>query len=125
MGRRRYPEAKRLTTTADGAGSGSRVRPWKRELQALANELGIEITAHRLPPGTSKWNKLEHHWLPLITQNGRGRPLVSYLTIVQLIDANTYPKGVEVDDDERAALNIHRYEFRGEWNYTIKPTPLN
>ena len=105
--------------------NGSRVRLWKRELQTLANELGIEITVHHLPPGTSKWNKLEHHWLPLITQNGRGRPLVSYLTIVQLIDANTYPKGVKVEDDEFAALNILRHEFHGEWNYTIKPHPLN
>jgi hypothetical protein len=141
MGRQRYPDAKKLTITADGGGSnGSRVRLWKRELQALANELGIEITVHHLPPGTSKWNKIEHRLFSFITQNWRGRPLVSYLTIVQLIaatttdtglkvkceiDPNTYPKGVKVDDDEMAALNIHRHEFHGEWNYTIKPHPLN
>jgi hypothetical protein len=141
MGRQRYPEAKKLTITADGGGSnGSRVRLWKRELQTLANELGIEITVHHLPPGTSKWNKIEHRLFSFITQNWRGRPLVSYLTIVQLIaatttetglkvrceiDANTYPKGVKVEDDEMEALNIHRHEFHGEWNYTIRPHNLN
>jgi len=141
MGRQRYPEAKSLTITADGGGSnGSRVRLWKRELQTLANELGIEITVHHLPPGTSKWNKIEHRLFSFITQNWRGRPLVSYMTIVQLIaatttetglkvkceiDPNTYPKGVKVEDDEFAALNILRHEFHGEWNYTIKPHNLN
>jgi len=141
MGRQRYPEAKKLTITADGGGgNGSRVRLWKRELQTLANELGIEITVHHLPPGTSKWNKIEHRLFSFIIQNWRGRPLVSYLTIVQLIaattteaglkvqceiDANTYPKGVKVEDDDMAALNIHRHEFHGEWNYTIKPHNLN
>ncbi len=120
--------------------NGSRVRLWKRELQTLANELGIEITVHHLPPGTSKWNKIEHRLFSFITQNWRGRPLVSYLTIVQLIaaattdtglkvkceiDANTYPKGVKVEDDEMEALNIHRHEFHGEWNYTIRPHNLN
>jgi len=137
MGRQRYPEAKTLLITADGGGSnGSRVRLWKRELQTLANELGIEITVCHLPPGTSKWNKIEHRLFSFITQNWRGRPLVSYMTIVQLIaatttetglkvqceiDANAYPKGVKVEDDEMAALNIHRHEFHGEWNYTIRP----
>jgi hypothetical protein len=141
MGRQRYPEAKKLTITADGGGSnGSRVRLWKRELQTLANELGIEITVHHLPPGTSKWNKIEHRLFSFVTQNWRGRPLVSYLTIVQLIaatttetglkvkceiDPGTYPKGVKVEDDEMAALNIHRHEFHGEWNYTIRPQNLN
>jgi hypothetical protein len=137
MGRERYPTAKTLLITADGGGSnGSRVRLWKRELQSLANELGIEITVCHLPPGTSKWNKIEHRLFSFITQNWRGRPLISYQTIVQLIaatttetglkvqceiDANTYPKGVKVEDDEMAALNIRRHEFHGEWNYTITP----
>jgi hypothetical protein len=141
MGRERYPTAKTLWITADGGGSnGSRVRLWKRELQSLANELGIEITVCHLPPGTSKWNKIEHRLFSFITQNWRGRPLISYQTIVQLIaatttetglkvqceiDANTYPKGVKVEDDEMAALNIRRHDFHGEWNYTITPHRLN
>jgi hypothetical protein len=141
MGRQRYPEAETLLITADGGGSnGSRVRLWKRELQTLANELGIEITVCHLPPGTSKWNKIEHRLFSFITQNWRGRPLVSYMTIVQLIaatttetglkvqceiDPNAYPKGVKVEDHEMAALNIHRHEFHGEWNYTMRPHNLN
>jgi hypothetical protein len=141
MGRQRYPDAKSLLITADGGGSnGSRVRLWKRELQTLANELGIEITVCHLPPGTSKWNKIEHRLFSFITQNWRGRPLVSYLTIVQLIaatttdtglkvkceiDTNNYPKGVKVEDHEMAALNIHWHEFHSEWNYTIRPHNLN
>ena len=137
MGRRRYPKATRLLITADCGGSnGVRVRLWKRELQALANELGIDITVCHLPPGTSKWNKIEHRLFSFITQNWRGRPLVSYQTIVQLIaatttdtglkvrcevDDNTYPAGVKVTDAEMSALNIHRHDFHGDWNYTIKP----
>ena len=109
MGRARYPNAAKLTITADGGGSnGSRVRLWKLELQALADELGLEITVCHLPPGTSKWNRIEHRLFSFITRNWRGRPLVSYQTIVQLIaatttktgravrselDTNTYPKG--------------------------------
>jgi transposase len=138
MGRERYPHARRLVITADGGGSnGSRVRLWKLELQALANELDLEITVCHLPPGTSKWNKIEHRLFSFITQNWRGRPLVSYQTIVQLIaattttagltvrseiDSKTYPKGVKVTDAEMDALNIHRHHFHGEWNYTIMPT---
>jgi hypothetical protein len=141
MGHDRYPHAKTLLITADGGGSnGSRVRLWKRELQALANELGIEITVCHLPPGTSKWNKIEHRLFSFITQNWRGRPLVSYQTIVQLIaatttdtgltikcevDTNTYPKGVKVEDAEMDAINLHRHDFHGDWNYTIKPQNLN
>ena len=141
MGHERYPAAKTLLITADGGGSnGSRVRLWKRELQSLADELGIEITVCHLPPGTSKWNKIEHRLFSFITQNWRGRPLIRYQTIVQLIaatttetglkvqceiDANTYPKGVKVEDDEMAALNIRRHDFHGEWNYTITPHSLN
>jgi len=137
MGRERYPRARRLVITADGGGSnGSRVRLWKLELQALANELDIEITVCHLPPGTSKWNKIEHRLFSFISQNWRGRPLVSYQTIVQLIaatttdagltvrseiDTSTYPKGVKVTDAEMDALSLHRHDFHGEWNYTIKP----
>ena len=137
MGHERYPKANRLTISADGGGSnGSRVRLWKIELQALADELGIEVTVCHLPPGTSKWNKIEHRLFSFITQNWRGKPLVSYQTIVQLIaatttkagltvnselDTNSYPKGIKVADAQMDAINLHRHEFHGEWNYTIKP----
>jgi transposase len=137
MGRKRYPKARRLMISADGGGSnGSRVRLWKIELQALANELDIDITVCHLPPGTSKWNKIEHRLFSFITQNWRGRPLVSYQTIVQLIaatttkagltvrselDTNLYPKGRKVADADMDALNLQRHTFHGEWNYTIKP----
>ena len=138
IGRARYPEATRLVITADGGGSnGYRVRLWKRELQRLADETGIAIEVHHLPPGTSKWNKIEHRLFSFISQNWRAKPLVSYQVIVNLIsatttstglevrcelDANTYPKGVTVPDAEMAALNIECAEFHGEWNYTIRPT---
>ncbi|MEO1990280.1 MAG: ISAzo13 family transposase [Martelella sp.] len=137
MGRKRYPGAKRLMISADGGGSnGSRVRLWKIELQALANELDIDITVCHLPPGTSKWNKIEHRLFSFITQNWRGRPLVSYQTIVQLIaatttkagltvrselDTNLYPKGRKVADADMNDLNLQRHAFHGDWNYTIKP----
>ena len=137
IGRVRYPDANRLTITADGGGSnGSRVRLWKRELRGLANELAIDITVHHLPPGTSKWNKIEHRLFSHITMNWRGKPLVSYQTIISLIGATTtekgltvrceqddaiYQKGAKVTDAEMAEINIHRDEFHGEWNYTIKP----
>src|SRR5207342_298317 len=132
MGRTRYPTATRLVVTADCGGSnGARVRLWKRELQALASELAVPITVCHLPPGTSKWNKIEHRLFSFITQNWRGRPLVSYQTIVQLIaatttdaglkvqceiDPNTYPAGVRVTDAEMDAINIQRHEFHGDWN---------
>jgi Rhodopirellula transposase DDE domain len=138
IGCKRYPGAKRLTITCDGGGSnGSRVRLWKLELQKLANELGIEITVHHLPPGTSKWNKIEHRLFSFITMNWRAKPLVSYQVIIDLISAtktktglkvvcqlddNLYPKGVVVSDEELAAINIVRADFHGEWNYTIKPS---
>jgi Rhodopirellula transposase DDE domain len=137
FGRSRYPAATRLLITADGGGSnGSRVRLWKRELQTLANEIGIDIAVHHLPPGTSKWNKIEHRLFSFISQNWRAKPLVSYRVIIDLIsatttktgltvrceiDQNTYPKGVTVSDAEMAAINITRHDFHGEWNYTIKP----
>jgi Rhodopirellula transposase DDE domain len=137
IGRARYPQARQLLITADGGGSnGSRVRLWKRELQNLANEIGIDIAVHHLPPGTSKWNKIEHRLFSFISQNWRAKPLVSYRVIVDLIsatttktgltvrceiDQNLYPKGVTVSDAEMASLNIIRHDFHGEWNYTIKP----
>jgi len=129
MGLKRYPQARRLVIPADGGGGiGSRVRLWKLELQNLANECDLEITACHLPPGTSKWNKIEQRLFCRITQNWRGRPLVSYQTIVQLIaatttdngltvrseiDTNSYPKGVKITDAEINSINLHRHDFRG------------
>jgi len=137
IGRARYPNATQLLITADGGGSnGSRVRLWKRELQTLADELGIKIVVHHLPPGTSKWNKIEHRLFSFISQNWRAQPLVSYRVIVDLIaatttrtgltvrceiDHNLYPKGITVSDAEMAGINITHHEFHGEWNYTIAP----
>ena len=138
IGCKRYPAAKRLTITCDGGGSnGSRVRLWKLELQKLASQLDIDITVHHLPPGTSKWNKIEHRLFSFITMNWRAKPLVSYQVIIDLIgatttktglkvigelDDNQYPKGIVVSDEQLAAINIVRADFRGEWNYTIKPS---
>jgi hypothetical protein len=137
MGRSRYPRARTLTITADGGGSnGSRVRLWKVELQKLADELGLTVAVLHLPPGTSKWNKIEHRLFSFISRNWRGRPLTDYRTIVELIgattstagltvrcqlDENLYPSGIKVSDEEMAELNILRDDFHGEWNYTIKP----
>jgi hypothetical protein len=137
VGLTRYPRSERLLITADGGGSnGSRTRLWKRELQALADETGLAITVCHYPPGTSKWNKIEHRLFACITQNWRGRPLVSYAVILSLIagtttstgltvqsylDTATYPTGRPVRDVEMAALHIERDAFHPEWNYTIKP----
>lgn len=137
MGQNRYPQATRLLVTADGGGSnGHRVRLWKVELQALANTLCIPITVCHLPPGTSKWNKIEHRLFSFITLNWRGKPLRSFETIVHLIaatttnagltvraelDENKYPKGVKISDAKFAAINLHRHPFHGDWNYTISP----
>ena len=137
MGRLRYPHAHSLTITADGGGSnGSRVRLWKVELQKLADELGLTIAVLHLPPGTSKWNKIEHRLFSFISRNWRGRPLVDYRTIVELIaattstagltvrcvlDENLYPAGIKISDAEMASLNISRHTFHGEWNYSINP----
>ena len=137
MGRERYPDAKRLMITADGGGSnGSRVRLWKVELQKLADELGLEIVVCHYPPGTSKWNKIEHRLFCHITQNWRGKPLTDHMTVVELIGATTtatgltvrceldeklYEKGVKVRDEEMASLNITRNAFHPEWNYSISP----
>jgi hypothetical protein len=137
LGKPRYPNATCLTITADCGGSnGPQVKLWKRELQHLANETGLKITVAHLPPGTSKWNRIEHRLFAFITMNWRGKPLVSHQVIVQLIgatttetglkvcceiDGNLYPKGVEVTDGEIQAINITRDKFHGEWNYTIAP----
>ena len=137
MGRPRYPDATNLLITADCGGSnGYRVRLWKLELQKLADELGIEITVCHLPPGTSKWNRIEHAMFSSISMNWRGQPLVDYQTIVRLIgatttktglrircaiDDNTYEKGRKVTDAEMRSINLCPHEFHGEWNYTIKP----
>ena len=123
--------------TADCGGSnGARVRLWKLELQKLADELGLEITVCHLPPGTSKWNKIEHRLFSFISQNWRGRPLRDLATIIALIghtrteaglkvycdlDTTHYPKGTRVTDDQMKALNIKRADFHGEWNYTLSP----
>lgn len=136
MGRPTYPQAKALLITADGGGSnGSRLRLWKLELQNLANELGFPISVCHLPPGTSKWNKIEHRLFSFISQNWRGKPLVSHEVIVNLIaatttkgglrvqcelDKNAYPTGRKVSEQEFAAIRIQRDEFHGEWNYTVK-----
>lgn len=135
MGSQLYPHAKRLLITADGGGSnGARVRLWKVELQKLADELKMAISVSHFPPGTSKWNKIEHRLFSFISQNWRGKPLVSHRVIVDLIAATTttaglqvraqldptlYPAGTKVSDEEVAAVNILRASFHGEWNYTI------
>ena len=137
MGKKRHPDATRLMISADGGGSnGYRVRLWKVELQKLANELKLPITVCHLPPGASKWNKIEHRLFSFISINWRGKPLRSYRTIVQLIAATTtdaglkvraeldeskYPKGVKVSDAELAAIRLKPHSFHGDWNYTIMP----
>ena len=137
MGRAVYPTATRLLITADGGGSnGSRVRLWKLELQRLADETGLEVAVCHLPPGTSKWNKIEHRLFSCISQNWRGKPLVSHAVIVSLIaatttatgltvrcqlDTNAYPTGRKVSDKELATVNLHREDFHGDWNYSIHP----
>jgi len=137
MGRDAYPEAGRLLITADGGGSnGARVRLWKIELQKLVNETGLVISVCHLPPGTSKWNKIEHRLFSYISQNWRAKPLVSHEVIVNLIastrtrtgltvkcqlDTDKYAKGIKVTDEELRQVNIVRDEFHGEWNYAIHP----
>jgi hypothetical protein len=141
VGQQRYPFATRLTITADGGGSNaSRSRLWKVELQRLASELGIDIVVHHLPPGTSKWNKIEHRLFSFITMNWKATPLVSYRVIVDLIAATTtktgltvkceldsahYPKGVAVSPKQMDTINITRDAFHGDWNYTIHPGEMN
>ena len=136
-GKQRYPKAERVLITADGGGSnGSRVRLWKWELQRLADETGLSISVCHFPPGTSKWNKVEHRLFAFISQNWRGKPLVSYAVILSLIaatttatgltvesalDTQTYPAGIKVTDEEMATIHLERNAFHGEWNYTISP----
>jgi hypothetical protein len=137
MGRARYPDARELTITADCGGSnGARVRLWKVELQKLADETGLTIHVHHYPPGTSKWNKIEHRLFCHLTQNWRGRPLTDRLAVVELIsatttktglkvesalDTRTYQKGIKVSNAEMKRLDIAGDAFHPEWNYTIKP----
>lgn len=139
MGRERYPDMKQLMITADGGGSnGSRVRLFKIELQRFAQETGLTIGVCHYPPGTSKWNKIEHRLFCHITQTWRGKPLVSRETVVELIastttrtglivrcelDTRDYPKGIKVSDEEMDTLNIEGDAFHPEWNYTISPKP--
>ena len=132
-----YPNAKELFITADGGGSnGGRVRLWKLELQGLADEIGIPIRVCHYPPGTSKWNKIEHRLFSFITMNWRGEPLVSHEVMLNLIagtrtktglsvkvelDNKIYPKGIKVHDAEFASINMVRDNFHGDWNYSISP----
>ena len=137
MGAKRYPRVKELLITADGGGSnGSRCRLWKVALQALTLRLQMPIHVCHFPPGTSKWNKIEHRMFSHITQNWRGRPLVSHEVIVNLIgntttrsglriraalDTRRYPTGIKISDEQMAALNIKQANFHGEWNYMLSP----
>ena len=137
MGKIAYPDAYKLLITADSGGSnGYRVRLWKIELQKLADDSGLEISVSHFPPGTSKWNKIEHRLFSFITQNWRSKPLISHEVVVNLIAATTtqkglriecgmdkkvYPKGVKISDNELNEINLTVEKFHGEWNYTIKP----
>jgi hypothetical protein len=136
-GRRLYPAAQTLLITADGGGSnGYRLRQWKLELQAMADQTGLGITVCHFPPGTSKWNKVEHRLFSFISTNWRGEPLRDYETVVRLIAATTtakglsvvcrldrrrYPTGRKVSDEDLATLNLRQHRFHGEWNYVIRP----
>jgi len=137
MGEPIYPTAKKLLITADSGGSnGYRRKLWKTELQKLSSEIGCSISVCHLPPGTSKWNKIEHRLFSYISQNWRGKPLVSHEVIISLIsststekglvvkcelDENKYFKGIKVSDEDLLKGNIERDDFHGEWNYTISP----
>jgi transposase len=137
MGSRTYPEARRLLITADSGGSnGYRVRLWKTELQRFATEQNLEVSVSHFPPGTSKWNKIEHRMFSHISMNWRGKPLISHEVIVNLIantttakgleiraelDTGSYPKGIKISDAELGAVNLVVDEFHGDWNYTIRP----
>ena len=137
MGRPAYPDTRALLSTADGGGSnGSRVRLWKWELPQFANRTGLAITVCHFPPGTSKWNKIEHRLFSHIAMNWRGQPLVDLATIVSLIGATTsatglrvrselndgaYPAGVAITDTQMARVQMTPHAFHGDWNYTIQP----
>lgn len=138
LGRKLYPLTRTVMITADSGGSnGRRNRLWKKELQTLADEMGVSITVCHFPPGTSKWNTIEHRLFCYISMNWRGRPLTSLQTIVNLIgatktrsglkvyamlDKHQYQSGIKISDEEMKRLNITPHEFHGEWNYTIKPS---
>jgi hypothetical protein len=138
MGRAAYPEATQLLITADAGGSnGPRVRLWKWELQKFANRTGLSIRVCHFPPGTSKWNKIEHRLFSHIAMNWRGKPLVSLAAIVSLIadtrtetglrvrseiDHGHYPAGISITNEQLARLNVHPDRFHGDWNYVIRPT---
>jgi hypothetical protein len=137
-GRTAYPQATRLLVTADAGGrNGYRVRAWKTQLARLAAEIGLEITVCHFPPGTSKWNKVEHRLFSHISMNWRGRPLVSHEVLVELIgatrtrsglrvraelDKQRYPLGVKVSDRELATVPLRWHDWHGEWNYTVLST---
>jgi hypothetical protein len=137
MGSRVYPKAKELLVTADAGGSnGYRLRLWKVALQELADTIGLRLSVCHFPPGTSKWNKIEHRMFCHITENWRGKPLVSRAVIVNLIgntktrtgltikaelDERLYPTGIKISDEALAAVHIKRDRFHGDWNYTILP----
>ena len=136
-GRHLYPKAVNLLITADGGGSnGSRLRLWKLELQKFSDETGLSLSVCHFPPGTSKWNKVEHRLFSFISSNWRGEPLRDYETIVTLISRTTttkglkvicrldrrkYPTGRKVSDDEMKTVNVERSKFHGDWNYIIRP----
>ena len=138
MGAKRFPRARQLLITADGGGSNShRSRLWKIALQELADEIDLKLSVCHFPPGTSKWNKIEHRLFSFITKNWRGKPLVSRQAIVELIsstttrkgltvraalDTHTYETGIKVSDDELAQVKLKRHDFHGDWNYSIKPS---
>jgi hypothetical protein len=140
IGEKLYPDAEEIMITADSGGSnGYRVRLWKKELQGLANEIQKRITVLHFPPGTSKWNKIEHRLFSFISKNWRGKPLINLAVIVNLIgstktekgltvecvvDKNEYKKGIEVTDEEFKKINIKQHTFHGEWNYTIMPQKI-
>jgi hypothetical protein len=142
IGRPQYPGMNRLLITADGGGSnGSRLRLWKTQLAELAGETGLEITVSHLPPGTSKWNRIEHRMFSAITMNWRGRPLETHEVVVETIaatttktglsiqaelDSNIYPRGIKITDKEMKAFeaaHLQRHEFHGDWNYTVTAAP--
>ena len=136
VGQHHYPQARELLISADGGGSnGYRVRLWKVELQGFADETGLAVTVCHLPPGTSKWNKIEHRLFAHLSINWRGRPLISHEVIVDLIgttrtktglrvkaelDTAKYPTKIKVSDDELEQVNLQVHDFHGEWNYTIR-----
>jgi hypothetical protein len=144
IGRAMYPHSRRLLITADSGGSnGSRLRLWKTELSTLAAQTGLEITVLHLPPGTSKWNKIEHRLFSAITMNWRGRPLTSHeviietisavttttgLTVTAVLDTATYPKGIRIGDKNMRAFeasHLQRHDFHGDWNYTLPAQPID